>query len=411
MEYGCIGEKLGHSFSKEIHNALATYNYELKELEKTEVDAFMKSHDFKAINVTIPYKQTVIPYLDFISDEAKAIGAVNTVVNKNGKLYGFNTDFFGMKSLIERTGIEINKKKVAILGGGGTSKTAEAVSKALGAEVIYKISRNSKAGFITYDELYNISDTIDVIINTTPVGMYPDIYISAVEVERFKNLSGVVDAVYNPLRSKLVSDALENNIKAVGGLYMLVAQAAAAVEKFIDTKITKENIEKVFKNLFNKKENIVLIGMPSSGKSTVGNMLAEKLGRAFFDSDKLVESTQNMTIPDIFKAEGEAYFRNCETEAVFELSKNNSSVIATGGGVVLNKKNIELLKENGKVFFLDRPLEMLLTTDDRPLSSNKADLEKRYNERYDLYRTSADVVIDGSGTVDEVVNQILRVIE
>lgn len=411
MEYGCIGEKLGHSFSKEIHNALATYNYELKELEKTEVDAFMKSHDFKAINVTIPYKQTVIPYLDFISDEAKAIGAVNTVVNKNGKLYGFNTDFFGMKSLIERTGIEINKKKVAILGGGGTSKTAEAVSKALGAEVIYKISRNSKAGFITYDELYNISDTIDVIINTTPVGMYPDIYISAVEVERFKNLSGVIDAVYNPLRSKLVSDALENNIKAVGGLYMLVAQAAAAVEKFIDTKITTENIEKVFKNLFNKKENIVLIGMPSSGKSTVGNMLAEKLGRAFFDSDKLVESTQNMTIPDIFKAEGEAYFRNCETEAVFELSKNNSSVIATGGGVVLNKKNIELLKENGKVFFLDRPLEMLLTTDDRPLSSNKADLEKRYNERYDLYRTSADVVIDGSGTVDEVVNQILRVIE
>lgn len=411
MEYGCIGEKLGHSFSKEIHNALATYNYELKELEKTEVDAFMKSHDFKAINVTIPYKQTVIPYLDFISDEAKAIGAVNTVVNKNGKLYGFNTDFFGMKSLIERTGIEINKKKVAILGGGGTSKTAEAVSMALGAEVIYKTSRNSKAGFITYDELYNISDTIDVIINTTPVGMYPDIYISAVEVERFKNLSGVVDAVYNPLRSKLVSDALENNIKAVGGLYMLVAQAAAAVEKFIDIKINTENIEKVFKNLFNKKENIVLIGMPSSGKSTVGNMLAEKLGRAFFDSDKLVESTQNMTIPDIFKAEGEAYFRNCETEAVFELSKNNSSVIATGGGVVLNKKNIELLKENGKVFFLDRPLEMLLTTDDRPLSSNKSDLEKRYNERYDLYRASADVVIDGSGTVDEVVNQILRVIE
>ena len=285
------------------------------------------------------------------------------------------------------------------------------MSKALGAEVIYKISRNSKAGFITYDELYNISDTIDVIINTTPVGMYPDIYTSAVEVERFKNLSGVVDAVYNPLRSKLVSDALENNIKAVGGLYMLVAQAAAAVEKFIDTKINTENIEKVFKNLFNKKENVVLIGMPSSGKSTVGNMLAEKLGRAFFDSDKLVESTQNMTIPDIFKTEGEAYFRNCETEAVFELSKNNSSVIATGGGVVLNKKNIELLKENGKVFFLDRPLEMLLTTDDRPLSSNKADLEKRYNERYDLYRTSADVVIDGSGTVDEVVNQILRVIE
>ena len=410
MEYGCIGEKLGHSFSKEIHNALTTYNYELKELEKTEVDAFMKLHDFRAINVTIPYKQTVIPYLDFISDEAKEIGAVNTIVNKEGKLYGYNTDFFGMKSLIERTGIAINQKNVAILGGGGTSKTAEAVSKSLGAKMIYKVSRSSKENFITYDELYNIGNTIDVIINTTPVGMYPNIYESAVEIERFKNLSGVVDAVYNPLRSKLVSDALEHSIKAVGGLYMLVAQAAFAVEHFIDTRIEKEKIEDVFNDLFDKKENIVLIGMPSSGKSTIGNILAEKLKRAFFDSDLLVVETENMKIPDIFKEKGEAYFRNCETEAIFNLSKKNSSVISTGGGIILNKKNIELLKENGKVFFLDRPLEMLLTTDDRPLSSNKSDLEKRYNERYNLYREYADVVIDTSGSIEDVINQFMKVL-
>ena len=411
MEYGCIGEKLGHSFSKEIHNALADYQYELKELNKDEVAHFMTEHDFKAINVTIPYKQTVIPYLDFIADEAKEIGAVNTIVNKDGKLYGYNTDFFGMKSLIERTKIVIENKTVAILGGGGTAKTAEAVSKSLGAKSIYKVSRSSKENFITYDELYNISDTIDVIINTTPVGMYPNIYESAVEIEKFKNLSGVVDAVYNPLRSKLVSDALDKNIKAVGGLYMLVAQAAFAVEFFIDTKIEKDKIENVFNTLFKKKENVVLIGMPSSGKTTVGKALAEKLQREFFDSDLLVSETENMTIPDIFKNNGEAYFRICETEAIFTLSKNNSSVIATGGGAVLNKKNIELLKENGKVFFLDRPLKMLITTDDRPLSSNKSDLEKRYNERYDLYKSSADVIIDASGTVEMVVNKILKVMQ
>ena len=409
MEYGCIGEKLGHSFSKEIHNALADYQYELKELAKDEVALFMTEHDFKAINVTIPYKQTVIPFLDFIADEAKEIGAVNTIVNKDGKLYGYNTDFFGMKSLIERTGIVIENKTVAILGGGGTAKTAEAVSKSLGANAIYKVSRNTKENFITYDELYNISGEIDVIINTTPVGMYPNIYESAVEIEKFKNLSGVVDAVYNPLRSKLVSDALEKNIKAVGGLYMLVAQAAFAVEYFIDTKVETAKIEKVFNNLFNQKENIVLIGMPSSGKSTVGKILSEKLQREFFDSDLLVEETEKMTIPDIFASEGEAYFRSCETNAVFTLSKNNSSVIATGGGVVLNKKNIELLKENGKVFFLNRPLENLITTSDRPLSSNKQDLEKRYNERYDLYKAYADVVIDASGNIEDVVKQIMKV--
>jgi shikimate dehydrogenase len=281
----------------------------------------------------------------------------------------------------------------------------------LGAKVIYKVSRSSKENFITYDELYNISDTIDVIINTTPVGMYPNIFESAVEIERFKNLSGVVDAVYNPLRSKLVLDALKRNIKAVGGLYMLVAQAAFAVEFFIDTKIEKDRIESVFNTLFKQKENIVLIGMPSSGKSTVGNILAEKLKREFFDSDLLVAENENMTIPDIFESKGEAYFRNAETEAIFTLSKNNSSVIATGGGAVLNKKNIELLKENGKLFFLDRPLEMLITTSDRPLSSNKSDLEKRYNERYNLYKVSADVVIDASGTVEDVINQIMKVTE
>ncbi len=409
MEYGCIGKKLGHSFSKEIHNALTDYTYELCEIPEENLDEFMENSDFKAINVTIPYKEKVIPHLDFISDEAKTIGAVNTIVNKNGVLYGYNTDFYGMKMLIEKADIDIKNKTVAILGSGGTSKTANAVVNFLGANVVYKVSRNTKDDFISYDELYKISDNIEVIINTTPVGMYPDIYNSAVDVKKFKNLSGVVDAVYNPLRSKIVSDALELQVKAVGGLYMLVAQAAAAVEKFIETDVSEEETERVYNTLLKSKENIVLIGMPSCGKTTIGNILAEKLSREFFDSDNLVATTENTTIPEIFKTKGEEYFRIKEIEAIFTLSKNNSCIISTGGGAVLNKKNIDLLKENGKVFFLDRPLEMLITTSDRPLSSNREDLEKRYNERYNLYREYADVVIDASGSVENVVNQILKV--
>ena len=411
MEYGCIGKKLGHSFSKEIHNALTDYTYELCEIPEEKLDEFMKKSDFKAINVTIPYKEKVIPHLAFISDEAKQIGAVNTIINKNGVLYGYNTDFYGMKMLIEKAGINIKNKTVAILGSGGTSKTANAVVKFLGAKEVYKVSRNAQGDFISYDGLYDISDNIEVIINTTPVGMYPDIYNSAVDVKRFKNLSGVVDAVYNPLRSKIVSDALSLGVKAVGGLYMLVAQAAAAVEKFIDIDVSEKEIERVYNSLFKSKENIVLIGMPSCGKTTVGNILAEKLNREFLDSDILIEKTEKTTISEIFKTKGEQYFTNKETEAILTLSKNNSSVISTGGGVVLNKKNIDLLKENGKVFFLDRPLEVLITTSDRPLSSNREDLEKRYNERYNLYREYADVVIDASGNIENVVNQILKVTE
>lgn len=411
MDYGCIGEKLGHSFSKEIHNALTDYNYELKEIAKGDLEAFMTARDFKAINVTIPYKEQVIPFLYFVSEEAKKIGAVNTIVNKDGKLYGYNTDFYGMKNLILRAKMDFKNKTVAILGGGGTSKTAYAVSESLGAKEIFKVSRSEKEGFITYDELYCKAEEIDVIINTTPVGMYPNIFESAVEVERFKNLSCVVDAVYNPLRSKLVFDAQKNNINAVGGLYMLVSQAAAAVEYFIDTPVDEKKVENVFLKLFNSKENIVLIGMPSSGKTTVGKALSEKLNREIFDSDKVVVENEKMEISDIFKLNGEAYFRSLETAAIKELSKKNSVIIATGGGAVLNKTNIELLKENGKVFFLNRPLEKLITTDDRPLSSNKSDLEKRFNERYDLYISSADYVIDASGTVEEVTEEIMKVLK
>lgn len=406
MEYGCIGEKLGHSFSKEIHNALADYEYSLIELKREELTEFFRKKAFKAINVTIPYKQDVIPYLDWISDEAKSINAVNTIVNKDGKLYGYNTDFYGLKALIERENVSLKGKKVVILGSGGTSNTAFAVANSLKALSVFKVSRNKKDGYITYDELYEKYSDCEIIINTTPCGMYPKTGVSAVDLEMLPKVEAVFDAVYNPLKSKLILDAKAKNITATGGLYMLVSQAAYAVEKFIDEPVDHNKVEEIFKNLFKQKMNIALIGMPASGKTTVGRVLSEKLDKTFVDSDDEIIKSENKKIPDIFKEYGEDYFRNVEKNVIKELSMLNSQIISTGGGVVLNHENIENLKGNSRVYFLDRPLDMLITTSDRPLSSNRVDLEKRYNERYELYKSSADVIIDGGKSVDEVAKLI-----
>lgn len=406
MEYGCIGEHLSHSFSKEIHNALADYDYALKELSKEELPAFMKEKNFKAINVTIPYKQDVIPFLDYISEEAKAINAVNTIVNREGKLYGYNTDFSGLRSLIERQGVSLENKKVAILGSGGTSNTAFAVASSLGASSILKVSRTAKEGYITYDELYENYSDIQVIINTTPCGMFPKTGFSAVNLDDLPEIEAVFDAVYNPLSSKLILDAKNKGITCSGGLYMLVSQAAYAVEKFIGAPVDTDAVEKIFTDLYKSKMNIVLIGMPSSGKTTVGKHLSEKLSKSFVDTDDLIVGTEKKSIPDIFKAQGEAEFRNIEKKIIYDISKENAKVIATGGGAIFFKENIQNLKGNGRVYFINRPLEQLITTNDRPLSSSREALKQRYKERYSIYIDSADVVIDGSGTVDEVAKRI-----
>lgn len=406
MEYGCIGEHLGHSFSKEIHNALAHYDYKLQELTPEELKVFMTEKNFKAINVTIPYKKDVIPYLYWISDEAKAINAVNTIVNKDGKLYGYNTDFYGLSGLITRQGVSLENKKVAILGSGGTSNTAFAVANSMKALSVLRVSREKRDGYITYDELYEAYNDAEIIINTTPCGMYPNIGKSAVELDKLSCVQAVFDAVYNPLSSKLVLDAKEKGITAVGGLYMLVSQAAYAVEKFIDSPVEAEKVEKIFRNLYKEKMNIILIGMPASGKTTVGKALAEKLSKSFVDTDALIVEAAGKPIPEIFAQSGEKAFREMESNVIFEISKANKKIIATGGGAVLNKKNIDNLKGNGRVYFINRPLDMLITTNDRPLSSNRADLEKRYNERYSLYTEYADVIIDGSGTIEAVAQRI-----
>ena len=406
MEYGCIGEHLKHSFSKEIHNALADYEYEIKELAPNELPDFMEKHDFKAINVTIPYKKDVIPYLYWISPEAKAINAVNTIVNVDGKLYGYNTDFYGMKSLIEREGVSLEGKCIAILGGGGTSNTAVAVALDMGAKSILRVSRTEKEGFITYKELYDDYSDVEIIINTTPCGMFPNIGKSAVDVSRFPKLEAVFDAVYNPLKSKLVCDCRARNITAVGGLYMLVSQAAYAVEKFIEAPVDTDRVEEIFRNLYKDKMNIILIGMPSCGKTSVGKALSERLSKSFVDSDSEIVVSEGKPIPEIFAEKGEEYFRGVETDVIHSLALQNTRVIATGGGAVLNKSNTDILRENGRIYFINRPLEELITTDDRPLSSNREMLEKRYNERYSIYASSADVIVDGRGSVEEVADRI-----
>ena len=412
FEYGCIGETLKHSFSKEIHNALADYEYGIIEIPRESLDSFMRKKSFKAINVTIPYKEKVIPYLYEIDDMAREIGAVNTVVNRGGRLYGYNTDFFGMSALLEKAGIDLRCKKVAILGTGGTSKTSLSVAKSLGAREIFRVSRSAREDAITYGELYEKHSDTEVIINTTPSGMYPAIFDTPIDLSRFPSLVGVADAVYNPLRTPLILEAKKRGIAAEGGLYMLVAQAVRASEIFTDTEYENDATDKIFKKIRSEKENIVLIGMPSSGKSTVGRLIADTLGREFIDTDALIEKSEGKSIPKIFKENGEKYFRDAETVAVKEASACSGKVIATGGGAVLREENLSALSENGKIYFLDRALEDLMPTSDRPLASDREAIEKRYNERYETYTAAADVIIkiksDAEGVAKHITEDFLK---
>ena len=403
MEYGLIGEKLGHSFSKIIHNELFSYNYELKEIKPEEFDEFMRKADFKAINVTIPYKEMVMEYLDEISEKAKEIGAVNVVVNDDGKLIGYNTDFLGLKGLIQKNNIDLKDKKVLILGSGGTSKTALAVCRDLGAQQAFRVSRSGGNGLITYDEAEKVN--ADIIINTTPCGMYPNIEGAAFNIDKFDGLSAVVDVVYNPLNTDLIVKAKAKGIKAVGGLYMLVAQAIFAAEKF-GFRVKEEDFDIVYNKIFKEKQNLVLIGMPTSGKTTIGKTLSEELGRDFIDSDEEIVEKIGMSISEFFEKNGEAEFRKIEAQVIKEIALKQGAVIATGGGVILNKRNIELLKMNGKVIFLNRPLDMLLTSEDRPLSSDRELLKKRFEERHEIYKASADVEIIADSDIKTNVQKV-----
>ena len=406
-KYGCIGKKLTHSFSKEIHSKLADYEYELIELNEDEIEAFFDKKEFNAINVTIPYKQTVIPYLDSLSDVAKRIGAVNTIINKDGKLYGYNTDYYGMKALIEKIGIDLNGKKVLILGTGGTSRTARILTEDMGASEIITVSRSKSENHITYEEAVNEHSDANVIINTTPSGMYPDCEGIPVDISVFKNLEGVVDSVYNPLCTNLVLKAKEKGVKAEGGLYMLVMQAVVAVEKFLDIEIPKTVADNVFASVFTSKENIILTGMPGSGKSTVGKLLNID-GFSFVDTDEEIEKRCGCTIKELINSKGEKYFRDLETEVIKDISSKGCQIISTGGGTVLRKENVNSLKRNGKLFFLNANPDRLLPTDSRPLSDTAEKLKKLYDERIDLYKWAADVIVPDMETPNEEAEFILK---
>lgn len=412
MEYGLIGEKLGHSFSREIHNLLASYPYDLKELPKNELDTFMKSRNFKGINVTIPYKESVIPYLDEIDEAAKAIGAVNTIVNREGRLIGYNTDFYGMRELLLSRSIRIEKRFVAVLGTGGTSKTACAVAKSLGASRIVRVSRNPHSdGDISYDELEAIKTDIQIIINTTPVGMYPNENCAPLDIDGFSALEGVVDAIYNPLRTKLISDARARQIRAAGGLYMLAAQAARAAELFTGDCNMMQKTEKAYCSVLENKQNIVLVGMPGSGKSTLGRMLAKKTGKAFYDSDSEIEKQTGMCIPDYFSKYGEDGFRAIETDVIKRLSLLGGIVIATGGGAVIRSENIDSLAKNGIIVYLDRPISDIKITSNRPLTRSVDDLKKKYYERHEMYEKSADITVMVKGSEKSTLSTLINALK
>ena len=409
MKYGCIGEHLGHSFSAEIHRLLSQNPYEIHEVARDALNAFMRERDFCGINVTIPYKEDVIPHLCRMSEQAEQIGAVNTIVNRGGKLYGYNTDFFGMSALIRRVGGEIRGKKVAVLGTGGTSRTAVAVASAMGAREILRVSRSQKDGCITYEMLCKDHADVEFIINTTPCGMFPNPNAKPVEVSNFPQLEGLIDAIYNPLRPQLVLEAKEMGIPSEGGLYMLVAQAVKASELFLDCTYSQQTLEEVYHSVLRQKENVVLTGMPASGKSSVGKCLAKLLNREFFDLDEEIVKAAGRSIPEIFASEGEAAFRDLESRVLREeLAQKNGIVLATGGGAILRKENVTQLRRNGRLYFLDRPLAMLLPTEDRPLASSAEEIKKRYEERYARYCETADCRIDGAGSVQDVAHLIRK---
>ena len=394
MQYGLIGEKLGHSFSKIIHERLADDTYELKELDSGQMQSFLLKKEFRAINVTIPYKQSVMPFLDEIDAAAANIGAVNTVVNRAGKLIGYNTDYLGLKALISKSGVSLSGKKVVILGSGGTSLTARQAAADMGAAQVFRGSRNVKEDCITYEQLYSTHTDAQVLINTTPVGMYPHIEGTAVHLDKLPCLQAVFDVVYNPLRTDLVLCAKEKGITAEGGLYMLVAQAVYARELFTDTKYDATVLDSVYQCVLREKSNIVLSGMPGSGKSTVGKLLAARLNRRFADTDVLIEKRAGMPISDIFGKYGEAHFRTLESEVIASLSAQQGLVIALGGGAVLKRENVHALKRNGKIYFLNRAIQDIMPTQDRPLSSDRQALQKRFEERYEIYLSSADTQIN-----------------
>lgn len=415
MKYGLIGEHLGHSFSKQIQTRIAEienvkdYDYQLVELDKEEFKEFMEKKDFKGINVTIPYKKDVIPYLDEMDESAKAIGAVNTIINVDGKLKGYNTDFGGFLYMVKAHNVHMEGKKVLIIGNGGACAAVKAVCKHENAKDIVIVSRSANRGAIGYDEMYTSHLDADIVVNTSPVGMFPNIANAPIDVSWFHKLECVLDVVYNPILTRLCFEAQEADIKRVIGLEMLIAQAKYTFEIIENMSFDDSIIDEIKKEMLKDRCNIVLIGMPSAGKTTIGKMLEEKLGKEFFDLDDMIIAKAGKSIPEIFQESGEAGFRAIETEVAIEASKMNNKIIATGGGVVKHKVNMDFLRLNGITIFIDRDIDKLISSDpNRPLSSSKQALQQMYKERYPLYQKYAAYIAVNNANIEETVDDIVN---
>lgn len=401
MKCGLLGRKLSHSYSPQIHSFLGDYSYELYEKEPEEIGDFLKNGDFTGLNVTIPYKKDVIPFLDELSPTAQKLGAVNTIVRRSdGTLFGHNTDYFGFRSMVQRSGVDVAGKKVLVLGSGGASNTAVAVLEELGARVII-ISRSGENNYSNLDRHYDAG----LIVNTTPVGMYPNTGVAPLDAEHFENLEAVLDVIYNPARTQLLLDAENLNIPAENGLWMLVAQAKESAEYFLGKELDDGIISKIHHNLSSQMQNIVLIGMPGCGKSTLGQAIAAALGREFVDADEEIIRLAGKSIPRIFAEDGEEVFRDWETRALIALGKQSGLVIATGGGCVTQLRNYPFLHQNGTIFWIQRSLDKL-PTDGRPLSQANP-LSTLYEKRYKLYQAFSDHIIDNNGELEDSVGAIL----
>jgi len=404
MKCGLLGRKLGHSYSPQIHAHLGDYPYTLFEKEPEEIETFLKTEDFTGINVTVPYKKAVIPYLDQLTPVAQKMGAVNTIVRRDGKLIGHNTDPFGFLTMVTASGLQVAGKKVLVLGSGGASNTVVAVLEDIGAQVVII----SRSGENNYENLHLHRDAA-VIVNTTPVGMYPHVGVSPINLDLFPNLEGVLDLIYNPARTQLLLDAESKGLVAVNGLLMLVAQAKESAQWFLNREISREKIPEVHGLLRRQMENIILIGMPGSGKSTVGAIFAKKTGRQLVDADSYLAEKAGKSIPGIFAEGGEAAFRALETEVLAELGMQSGLILATGGGCVTRGENYPLLHQNGTIFCLTRDLQKL-PTDGRPLSQ-ATKLAEMYQIRKPLYDRFADHFIDNNGSPEAAAQDILKLWE
>lgn len=402
MNCGLLGGKLSHSYSPQIHSFLGSYPYQIYEKAPEELEAFLRQGNFTGLNVTIPYKKAVIPYCQTLSDRAARLGAVNTIVRRgDGALIGHNTDYFGFRSMVQRSGLTVTQKKVLVLGSGGASATAVAVLEELGATVVVI----SRSGENNYGNLSLHSDA-SVLVNTTPVGTYPNVGIAPVDLSVFPQLEGVLDVIYNPARTKLIMDAEKKGLVTMNGLWMLVAQAKESAEWFTGRQISDTEIDRIYGILRSQMENTVLIGMPGCGKTTIGKLVAELLGKHFVDADELVTEQAKKNIPQIFAESGEEGFRALETSVLEQLGKQSGLVIATGGGCVTREENYPLLHQNGKIIWLQREIHKLPTAG-RPLSQNNS-LWKMYAVREPLYKRFADHIVENCGSPNDTANIIYQ---